>query len=32
VCSGGRVVRELEGLAITEEAIVGASLNIGAAA
>ncbi len=28
----GRVVRELEGPAITEEAIVGASLNIGAAA
>jgi ribose transport system ATP-binding protein len=28
----GRVVRELEGAAITEEAIVGASLNIGAAA
>jgi ribose transport system ATP-binding protein len=28
----GRVVRELEGDAITEEAIVGASLNIGAAA
>lgn len=28
----GRVVRELEGTAITEEAIVGASLNIGAAA
>jgi ribose transport system ATP-binding protein len=28
----GKVVRELEGAAITEEAIVGASLNIGAAA
>ena len=28
----GRVVRELEGDAITEEAIVGASLNIGTAA
>jgi ribose transport system ATP-binding protein len=28
----GQVVRELEGSAITEEAIVGASLNIGAAA
>jgi ribose transport system ATP-binding protein len=28
----GRVVRELEGQAITEEAIVGASLNIGTAA
>jgi ribose transport system ATP-binding protein len=28
----GQVVRELEGEAITEEAIVGASLNIGTAA
>jgi ribose transport system ATP-binding protein len=32
VLYNGQVVRELEGDAITEEAIVGASLNLGTAA